>query len=63
MIFGSDPRKMNTRREPLVSSAEMKTLHDAGMAKAFEVIGTVRLQISWTKGQTLGTGAIYKILN
>lgn len=40
-----------------ISQAEMYTLHCAGMAKHYKVVGSAEVTITWQAGETVGTGA------
>lgn len=47
----------NTNMGLIVSQAQMHTLHEAGMAKEYKVIGSTSVKVTWNSGQTLGNGA------
>lgn len=59
-FYDWDPE--NTNEAPIVSQQQMYTLHCAGMAKHFKVVGQTQLLISWTEGQTMETGATYQFV-
>ena len=59
-FYDWDPN--STMNAPLVSQTQMYTLHCAGMAKHFKVVGEMKMNIVWTQGQSIGNGASYTII-
>ncbi len=58
-FYDWDPDKTNDA--PIISQQQMYTLHCAGMAKHFKVVGQTQLLISWTEGQMTETGTTYQL--
>ena len=44
-----------------VSPAQMHELHRAGMARSFKVSGQINITVTWVRGDTVGSGAVYLI--
>jgi len=59
-FYDWDPN--DPKMSPIVSPAQMHDLHCAGMAKEFEVEGQMVVTVSWSQGQTVGTGATYQVV-
>ncbi len=49
----------NTNMGLIVSQSQMHTLHQAGMAREYKVVGNVAVKITWSAGQKLGSGATW----
>ena len=47
----------NTNMGLIVSQSQMHTLHEAGMAREYKVVGNTSVRVTWNSGQTLGNGA------
>jgi len=47
----------NTNMGLIVSQSQMHTLHEAGMAREYKVVGNTSVKVTWSGGQTLGNGA------
>ncbi len=50
-----------TEPKPLVSDQQMSELHRAGMAREYEITGTMVIEAVWKKRQTLDSGATYSV--